>query len=98
MTKTQAIREATKAHSSLYKFGNQWKFNRVDGKNCRESMPRDFHAARDARARSIAEDALILMGAEIDDACEYAQAFDGANVQAIIAGYSDSRRRAAINE
>jgi hypothetical protein len=96
MTKTQAIHEATKSHGPLFKFGRQWVFTRKDGKNWRESTPRDFHGARDARARSIAEDSLILMGAGIDEAIDYAQRFESADIRAIIAGYSSATRRAAI--
>ena len=30
MTKTQAIKETSKEFTSLYKFGNQWKYNSWD--------------------------------------------------------------------
>lgn len=96
MTKTQAIREARKAHGPLYKLGNQWVFTRKSGGDYRESTPRDHQSARDARARSIAEDALILMGADIADAMDYARNFERADVDAIIAGYSAHSRRLSV--
>jgi hypothetical protein len=66
MSKTtinQALRTATAKHGPLTKWGrNDWRFTQKVGSNWTESRPRDFFTARAARARSIAEAALIELG------------------------------------
>lgn len=47
MTKTQSIKETLDETNTLYRFGNQWRFNYYDSKmkGWRQSYPTDYWSA-----------------------------------------------------
>lgn len=73
---TAAIRSARDNHTDLIRFGHEWTFSSFNGREWIESRPRDFHAAQDARKRSIVHDALCILGADHYAAQEYVYSRD----------------------
>ena len=69
MAKTEAIRQASAAVTSLQYFGDrQWIYTYKTSGGWSTSTPTDFFQAQLARSRHIAARALVLLGYDADDA------------------------------
>lgn len=68
MTKNQAIKETLDETTTLYRFGNQWRFNYYDSKMkaWRESYPKNYWSSRFDRKIHMIETARIKLGIEDD--------------------------------
>jgi hypothetical protein len=73
---TTAICSARDNHTELRRFGHEWAFASYNGRDWIESRPRDFHAAQDARKRSIVHEALCILGVDHYAAQEYVYSRD----------------------